>query len=62
VPRRIEVTEWPAREWADAMRTAGDVGAGWTGEEWAALHGTGAAPDGSRFTRHDRLEPGGTSE
>jgi hypothetical protein len=34
------------------------VGAGWSPEQWRHILETGAAPDGSRFTRGDRLEPG----
>jgi hypothetical protein len=49
-PRHIEVTEWPKREWAQAMAVAGDLGLGWSGDEWARIRAGEMDPDGRRFT------------
>jgi hypothetical protein len=48
--RRIEVTEWPKREWTQAMAAAGDAGLGWSGAEWSRIQNGEPNPDGMRFT------------
>jgi transposase-like protein len=48
--RRIEVTEWPKREWTQAMAAAGDAGLGWSADEWARIRAGDVNPDGMRFT------------
>jgi hypothetical protein len=48
--RRIQVTEWPRREWTEAMAAAGDLGLGWSGDEWARIRAGEVDPDGMRFT------------
>jgi hypothetical protein len=48
--RRIEVTEWPKREWTQAMAAAGDAGFGWSADEWARIRAGDVDPDGRRFT------------
>jgi hypothetical protein len=48
--RRITVTEWPQREWTEAMARAGDAGLGWSGAEWARIRSGEPDPDGQRFT------------
>jgi hypothetical protein len=55
--RHIQVTEWPRAEWIEGMRVAGDLGAGWTAEQWGRVR-AGEDPDGYRFADGDRLEPG----
>jgi hypothetical protein len=49
-PRHIEVTEWPKREWTQAMAAAGDLGLGWQADEWARIRAGDVDPDGRRFT------------
>jgi hypothetical protein len=48
--RRIQVTEWPKREWTQAMARAGDAGLGWQPDEWARIRAGELNPDGRRFT------------
>lgn len=48
--RRIQVTEWPRREWTEAQRVAGDLGLGWNGAEWAHIRAGQLDPDGRRIT------------
>jgi hypothetical protein len=48
--RRIEVIEWPRREWVQAMAAAGDAGFGWQLDEWARIRAGELDPDGRRFT------------
>jgi hypothetical protein len=61
VPVRVQVNELPPREWAEGMRVAGDMGIGWTAEEWALIRAGEPNPNGWRWTHHDRIEvgPGG---
>jgi hypothetical protein len=49
-PRHIEVTEWPKREWTQAMAAAGDLGLGWQADEWARIRAGDVNPDGRRIT------------
>jgi hypothetical protein len=48
--RRITVTEWPRREWTEAMARAGDLGLGWQPDEWARIRAGELDPDGRRIT------------
>jgi hypothetical protein len=48
--RRIQVTEWPRREWTEAQAAAGDAGFGWSGDEWARIRAGELDPDGRRIT------------
>ena len=48
--RRIEVTEWPKRKWAEGMRAAGDAGLGWSADEWALIRSGQVNPFGQRYT------------
>jgi hypothetical protein len=57
IPRRVQVIEWPRREWEAAMARAGDLGAGWTAAEWARIRSGEVRPLGWRWTHHDELEP-----
>ena len=59
-PRHIQVNELPPAQWAEGMRVAGDLGAGWTAEQWGRVR-AGEDPDGYRFADGDRLEPGAGS-
>jgi transposase-like protein len=57
-PRRIvQVVEHPRESWTEAQQLAGDLGAGWTPEQWGRVR-AGLDPDGYRFADGDRLEPG----
>jgi hypothetical protein len=60
-PVRVQVTEWPREEWAEAMRRAGDMGIGWSVQEWAEIRAGNPNPRGYRWTHRDRIEvgPGG---
>jgi hypothetical protein len=48
--RRIQVTEWPRREWTEAQAAAGDAGFGWSPDEWARIRAGELDPDGRRIT------------
>jgi transposase-like protein len=60
-PVRIQVNELPREEWAEAMRRAGDMGIGWSVQEWAEIRAGNPNPLGYRWTHRDRIEvgPGG---
>lgn len=60
-PLRIQVNELPRAEWAEGMRRAGDMGLGWSVQEWAEIRAGNPNPRGYRWTHRDRIEvgPGG---
>jgi transposase len=58
IPKRVQVNELPREEWAEGMRVAGDMGIGWTAEEWAERQAGNPNPGGWRWTHHDWIEVG----
>jgi hypothetical protein len=58
VPVRIQVNELPRAEWAEGMARAGDMGVGWTPEEWAERQAGNPNPRGWRWTHLDRIQVG----
>ena len=50
----IEVVEHPPAAWAEGLAAAGDIGLGWTGEDWARIGAGEPNPDGQRFTHGER--------
>jgi hypothetical protein len=48
--RHLEVVEQPRDAWVQGMATAGDLGAGWSPDEWARIRAGELDPDGYRIT------------
>jgi transposase-like protein len=48
--RRVQVNELGRREWAEGMRVAGDLGLGWSPDEWRLIRAGEVDPDGRRWT------------
>jgi transposase-like protein len=57
-PVRIQVNELPRAEWAEGMARAGDMGIGWTAEEWEKIRAGNLNPNGWRWTHLDRIQVG----
>jgi hypothetical protein len=57
-PVRIQVNELPRAEWAEGMARAGDMGIGWTAEEWEKIRAGNPNPNGWRWTHLDRIQVG----
>jgi hypothetical protein len=50
----VQVNELPRQDWTEGLRAAGDLGLGWSPEDWARIRHGEPNPDGQRFTHGER--------
>lgn len=50
IRRIVQVVEHPRESWTEGQRVAGDLGLGWSPDEWALIRAGALDPDGRRFT------------